>query len=185
MIAAHPVPGGLHPALRRRFELDDGRRAFLKAALDPDIALRLRRERVVCAHLEDSFMAGMLGWNEDPPMLLLEDLSWCTWVPPWTSRSDVGVRLPPTSPFAGIDVLGDAFALSGWPEVQRDSTPFLSLGLCSEESLAAALRTLVAALSPERTNGARSCTWTSGATICTSEMVGRRLRLGLGNSREP
>jgi hypothetical protein len=158
VVDARPVPGGYTPALRRRLELADGRSVFLKAGLDPEMAIRLRREWVVYSQLIDSFMPRMLGWNEDPPVLLLEDLSRCTWVPPWTKAMvDEVLRtlrlVANLQPITGLERLGDSFTLGGWPQVQRDPSSFLSLGLCSASWLQGALPALVAASLPEYTHG--------------------------------
>lgn len=140
VVAARPVPGGYTPALRRRLELADGRTVFLKAALDPDIATRLRREGDVYSHQVAPFMPRVLAWNDDPPLLVLEDLSQCTWVPPWTTAMVSEVlrtlnEIANREPFAGLEKLGELFddpsrsthqLALGWSDVQQDYSPFLS-----------------------------------------------------------
>ena len=158
VVDARPVPGGYIPALRRRLELADGRSAFLKAALDPEMAIRLRREAVVYSRLVDSFMPRMLGWNDDAPCSsskICRSALGCRRGPMrWLTRSCglyVGWRatrpLPAwrSSAIHSLGVVG--------PRVQRDPLPFLSVGLCSASWLRRALPALVAVSLPEYTYG--------------------------------
>ncbi len=66
------VPGGND---RFTVDLDDGRRVFVKAAKAEYNAEALRREAEVYGHLQGSFIAELIAFEDDPvePLLILED----------------------------------------------------------------------------------------------------------------
>jgi hypothetical protein len=140
--------GGFTPASRRLVTLPDGRRAFAKGATTDLTEGWLRAEHHVYTHLDGSFMPRLLGWDDsgERPVLLLEDLSGARWPPPWEAGDEAlvmaaldelhAVPSPPGLPRAE-DEFGDS-----WPEVVADPRPFVSLGLVSEQWLAANLLTL-------------------------------------------
>ena len=131
--------------------LADGRRAFVKVALDDAAAEWLRQEHRVYSAVEAPFIPELLGWHDgEQTLLAIADLSDAHWPPPWTTAQidqvlaqleamhAVRVDLP-----ALTDV--DPHALDGWSQVARDPGPFLSLGLASRAWLETALPALVAA----------------------------------------
>lgn len=96
-------------------------------------------------------MPEFLGFDADdePLLLVTEDLSGATWPPPWTRRT-VHVALetiaamhatPADLPAGGLLMGRDA----GWPSVAEDPAPFLALELVSAQWLEHALPTLIAA----------------------------------------
>lgn len=164
VVAAAAVARGYSNNERWLVELADGRSAFVKRAVDGPTRDWLRREQRAYAHLDGPWRPAVLGWEDgDEPMLVLEDLSGCTWPPPWTPErvtavlaalEEVAAHAPP--PDLPRAVEGDITA-DGWPEVARDPAPLLGLGLCSEEWLADALPSLLAAADPRLADGDRLC----------------------------
>jgi hypothetical protein len=147
--------GGYTPAQRWVVSFEDGTSCFVKtAASQPGSPMDewLRREHDVYSRLAAaSFLPRLLGWDDDgtQPMLVLEDLSDAHWPPPWTHDRVEAVRgmleevhacqldgLPPA------EVL-DPDLTRHWAEVQANSRPFLSLGLCSESWLRVGLPALI------------------------------------------
>jgi hypothetical protein len=133
-------------------DLEGGRSAFVKAAVDEMTAEWLRAEHRVYAALAAGFLPRLLGWEDgDPPVLVLEDLSGADWPPPWTGeRVDAVVatlrEVAETLPPPGLASLEDwREELAGWREVERDPTALLALGVCSREWLDGALPALLAA----------------------------------------
>ena len=135
-----------------RVELGDGRRAFVKVALDEDSEEWLRREYLIYSSVDASFLPELIAWHDDEVTLLaIEDLTDTHWPPPWpdggveavlATLEDVhATEAPP-----GLGRLEDLReALDGWPRIAADPEPFLALGLCSAEWLDAARRELAAA----------------------------------------
>jgi hypothetical protein len=133
-------------------DLEDGRSAFVKAAVDEMTAEWLRAEHRVYAALAAEFLPRLLGWEDgDLPVLVLEDMSGAEWPPPWTQEGVDAVRatlreIAETPPPLGLASLEDwREELAGWREVERDPTALLALGVCSREWLDGALPLLVAA----------------------------------------
>ena len=74
-------------------ELADGRTAFVKAATEPVTAEFIRDEQRVSGALEGPFMPALLALDEDePPLLVLEDLRAAHWPPPWEPGMIEAVR---------------------------------------------------------------------------------------------
>lgn len=131
-------------------ELADGRTAFVKAATEPVTAGFIRDEQRVFGALGGPFMPELLALDEDdPPLLVLEDLSGAHWPPPWddamidavreTLAAVAATRAPEVIP--PVAVHRDQL-VSGWAEIEADPGPFLSLGVCSSDWLAQTLATL-------------------------------------------
>ena len=132
-----------------RIELEDGRRAFVKQALDDVAGGWLRDEHRLYSHVRGSFMAELLGWHDGvETLLVLEDLTGAYWPPPWSADQIDSVmrtleELHGTPPPPGLRRLADLRDwLDGWPSVATDPEPLLATGLCSREWLAAALPSL-------------------------------------------
>jgi aminoglycoside phosphotransferase (APT) family kinase protein len=133
-------------------ELEDGRSAFVKAAVDEMTAEWLRAEQRVYAAITAEFLPRLLGWEDgELPVLLLEDLSGAEWPPPWTRQRVGAVRatlreVAETPPPPGLPSLEEQREeLAGWREVERDPAALLALGVCSREWLDEALPALLAA----------------------------------------
>jgi hypothetical protein len=142
---------------RWRVELSDGRRVFVKMALDDLAAGWLRDEHRVYSAVEASFMPELIGWHDrgGRTFLLLEDLGEAHWPPPWHSGQIEAARaalaaVNATRPPAGLPRLEELRErLNGWELIAADPEPLLSTGLCSAEWLEAAL--------PPLRNAAGSC----------------------------
>jgi hypothetical protein len=130
-------------------ELGDGRRVFVKQALDENAVNWLRDEAKVYGTLVASFLPSFVAFNDDEEtFLVIEDLSDAHWPPPWspeqiaiamTTLDEVHAAKAPAS----LPALEDLRAwLDGWPTVADDAKPFLSTGLCTREWLVQALPVL-------------------------------------------
>jgi len=153
-VSWEPRGGGYSTAERYSVLLDDGRRVFVKAADAEHLAAWLRREHEVYAHLAGSFIPQLVGFDDDGarPLLVLEDLSHGDWHPVWTSArvetvraalSELADAAPPPSTAPVRETFAQLFGR--WREVEEDPMPFLSLGLRSQEWLAARLPTIISA----------------------------------------
>jgi Phosphotransferase enzyme family len=131
-------------------ELADGTTAFVKAATEPVTAGFIRDEQRVLGAVRGPFVPAVLAMDDDdPPLLVLEDLRAAHWPPPWDDATIGAVRetlaavasapLPDVVPPVGVhrDRL-----VTGWGEIGSDPEPFLSLGVCSPAWLTHALPTL-------------------------------------------
>ena len=131
-------------------ELADGRRAFVKLALDDAAAEWLRQEHRVYSAVEARFIPEFIGWHDgEQTLLAIADLSDAHWPPPWTSGQidavhdaldELHARPPPPDlpPIAA-----ERAWLNGWELVAEDPEPLLSTGLCSSPWLKAALPSLL------------------------------------------
>lgn len=152
VVSAEPVAGGGYGTntAKWRVELADGRRAFVKLALDDGAADWLRAEHRVYAQVDERFLATLLGWRDagGRTLLVLEDLAHGHWPPPW-SRAMIDAVLGTldavhaADPPSGLPLLEDARErLDGWPLVVVDPGPLLSTGVCSATWLETALPVL-------------------------------------------
>lgn len=134
-------------------EFEDGTTAFVKAGAEQVTSSFLRDELRFYKDVQASFMPALIGYDEgDPPFLVIEDLSEGHWPPPWDVAAVASVRdsltaiwatpLPDWTP--SVMGLRDEL-LGGWAEIERDSEPFLSLGLCTPAWLDSSLPALRAA----------------------------------------
>ena len=87
--------------------------------------------------------------DDDPPLLVLEDLRSAHWPPPWDGAAIAAVRKTLRQLAATVppDVIGSVEThrdrlVMGWAEIEAEPAPFLSLGVCSREWLAGALPSL-------------------------------------------
>jgi hypothetical protein len=130
--------------------MQDGRTAFVKAAVDDRTAKWLRAEQRIYASVRESILPSMLGWYDGPgcTLMLLEDLSPFVWPPPWTrDRIDAVLRLlermANVYPPQFLPKLEDSReAIDGWSRVAEDPEPFLGLGLCNSAWLGRCLPVL-------------------------------------------
>ena len=142
-------------------ELEDGRTAFVKGAVDEDTAAWLRAEHNVYEQVQAKWLPTLLAFDDDGvrPTLVLEDLSRARWPPPWTPADVDLLRHTLDQVWAhpspeGLPRLEELRAeLAGWGDVAEDPTPFLSLGLCSAFWLEHALPDLIRAEASFRLEG--------------------------------
>lgn len=154
VVTSSPVLGRGYSGVRRLLvTFDDGRRAFVKAAVDLRTSRKLRAELVIYSQVQATFLPQVLGWRESElPVLLLEDLTDAVWPPPWSSENielvlaAVGQinATPPPSGLPRLEEQREVFC-GGWSEVATDPAPFLRVGLCSASWFDEALPTLIAA----------------------------------------
>jgi hypothetical protein len=153
---AVPVESGYTTNERLLVDLEDGRRAFVKIAIDADSSAWLRTEHWMYAELEGSFMPRLLAWDDSAefPLLAIEDLRDAHWPPPWSPEQidavlaalDELARTPPPDGLASLETAELAGRLlTGWDEIAGDPEPFLSVGLVSRAWLDEALPQLQAA----------------------------------------
>jgi hypothetical protein len=127
-----------------------GRRsAFVKIGATSLTADWTRTEARNYQGLQGWFLPKLLGYDDDGvrPALAIEDLSDADWPPPWDDARIAAVldglaaihatSLPVSLAPAAIDSGAD------WRSVAADPAPFLSVGLCSERWLEAALPALI------------------------------------------
>ena len=134
-------------------ELDDGRRVFVKLALDELASDWLRNEWGVYGTLSTRFLPEVVAWHDTggTTFLAIEDLADAHWPPPWLPGQVSLVletldEVHATPPPQGLPALADLReALDGWPIVAADPEPLLSTGVCSREWLVAALPRLAQA----------------------------------------
>lgn len=148
------IERGYTPAERWVVAFEDGSSAFAKFGSTPATAEWLRAERQVYGKLSGRFLPALIGYEDHAtrPLLLLEDLSGASWPPPWRP-GDVERLLEAMREVAATPVARGALPelesergrFAGWLNVERDPGPFLSLGLCSTQWLAAALPSLLMA----------------------------------------
>ena len=143
VVALRQVEGGYSVAFRAIVELDDGRSVFVKAGAEPVTASFLRAELRFYRAVRAPYMPALVAWDDDdPPFLVLEDLSLGRWPPPWDEPSITAVRetlaavaaTPPPDGLESVRAEEDVL-LGGWAAIERDPAPFLSLGFCSEDWL--------------------------------------------------
>jgi hypothetical protein len=147
------ISTGYSGAGRYRVELADGGACFVKVGLTRWSAGAVRREAALYGKLARPFVPAMVGADlDDPPLIVLEDLSWAEWPPPWTSEGVERVRsllgeIADTSPPPHLKSVAELrdLLMRGWSEVATDASSFLALGLCSAAWLDAALPRLLEA----------------------------------------
>jgi hypothetical protein len=150
--AATRAAQGYTPAERWAVVLADGRRAFVKAAVDELTAGWLRTEERAYADIAGPFMPQLLAWSgEELPLLVLEDLTEGAWPPLWTADGIAAVmatlaEVAATAPPGWLPAMTElGVDFSGWHAVADDPAPFLSLGMVTPDWLEAALPTLISA----------------------------------------
>lgn len=146
------ITRGYTSAHRLIVHFPDETSAFVKASTDDLTANWLRVEHGVYEQLHAEFMPRMLGWfdNGTDAIIVLEDLSRGLWPHSWTNEMITSVlstldKVKNSNPLPvglpSLDTMRSDFA--SWRLVQKDPKPFLSLKLCSESWLNAALPKLI------------------------------------------
>jgi hypothetical protein len=137
---------------RMILRLADGRTVFAKQATDEITADWLRAEHRAYSQLRGSFVAELIGWDDDggpSPLLVLQDLSGSRWPPPWQPGmvDSVLAMLAEVAAHPVLDGLTPVSDLSymdgNWAEVAADPQPLLGLGMCSAGWLERALPVLL------------------------------------------
>lgn len=145
----HPVQGGYTNACRRIVRFRDGKTAFAKCATDRRTSECLHSEISIYRQLSGDFMADVLAWDdEEPPLLIMEDLTGNAWPPPWTpARVDMVLDSLATihGSRASVPEYQDVFAHRGWHEVAAHPEAFLSIRVASESWLKTCLPALLKA----------------------------------------
>lgn len=146
------VTGGYTPASRWVAQLA-ARSVFVKIATTPVTARMMDGEFTGYAAIGGPFVPRLVAteMHDEEPILIIEDLSYADWPPPWTTaRVDAVLaaldalhrsHAPGLRPFADVQ----RTMPGGWQTVAEDPAPFLALGLVSAGWLAAALPGLIAA----------------------------------------
>ncbi|WP_420640594.1 phosphotransferase [Candidatus Leptofilum sp.] len=136
------VYGGYTPAQRLKLTFADSTTCFAKIGTTPGTVSALRQEYTVYESLSGPFMPRFLGWDDHPdsPILLLEDLSYAFWPPPWNSHRIEQVldslSLMWAASIPNMPHLPElTFIWNGWQQVAENPAPFLSLGLATEDWL--------------------------------------------------
>ena len=145
----HPVQGGYTNACRRIVRFRDGNTAFAKCATDRRTSAWLHSEISVYRQLSGDFMAAVLACDEEePPLLILEDLTGNAWPPPWTA-SRVDMVLDSLAAIHGsqasVPEYQEIFTHRGWHEVAAHPEAFLSIRVASESWLTKCLPALLEA----------------------------------------
>jgi phosphotransferase family enzyme len=163
-IETRPVIGRGYSLIdRRSVRLADGRRVFMKLAVNGETAGFLRDEQAIYSRISGGFLPALLGWDDDgeKPLLVIEDLSDAHWPPPWRA-GDVELVMaalesvwacPPPDMLARIE--SERADLLRWPLVAADPAPLLSVGVCDREWLAKHLPVLIAAAEAAPLDGDR------------------------------
>ena len=129
-----------------------GKSAFVKHATDEQTASWLKSERSVYEAVRGDFLPDLLGWDGgDFPILILEDLSHASTVPPWTQEAidrvfallEVLARTTLPQSFRALTKYPEPF--NGWHEIAKNPAAFVALGLVTPRWLDAALPALLRA----------------------------------------
>ena len=116
----------------------------------------LQREISFYKQVTGGFMPEVIAWEDESPVLILEDLSESEWPPPWESHRVEAVLSglrEVHSCDAHVPDYGELFTHRGWHEVADSPNEFLSLGLASEEWLETCLPKLLLARDSVVTEG--------------------------------
>ena len=144
-----PVQRGYTNACRRIVKFRDGNSAFAKCATDQLTSGLLHSEISIYRQLSGDFMASVLAWDdEEPPLLVLEDLSGNRWPPPWTT-SGIDLVLDSLATIheshASVPEYHEIFTHGGWHDVAAHPEAFLSIRVASESWLTECLPALLEA----------------------------------------
>jgi len=151
------VSRGYTGALRYIVEMSGGETAFAKCATDERTSAWLTAEYRVYQELSVPHIPVFMGWDQDnDPILVLEDLSSCTWPPPWRPEQIDAVLLALDdihNTSITVPEYAELFTHRGWHEVAEMPEPFLSMGLVTADWLAESLPVLIEARDRVTTTG--------------------------------
>lgn len=148
---------GVQPAIRgysgsRRWviSLANGSKVFLKVGRSDHTRARLREEARFYQSFQMSFTPELVAFEDDAesPVLIVEDLSYATWPPPWTTEQvervlDTLKQVASSTPPEHLPSLERyRETLSGWERVEEDASAFLSMGMATNYWLDSALPVL-------------------------------------------
>ncbi len=141
------VTGGFRADPRWRIVLDDGGSVFVKVATDRTGAEGLAHEHALYRTVASDHLPGLVAWDaEDPPILVLEDLTGQRWPPPYPADTAplfdtlaAVAATPPPDPARGAPPTDGG---TWWGRIADDPTGFLALGLCGPDWLDEALAAL-------------------------------------------
>jgi hypothetical protein len=162
-------------------ELADGTTVFVKAATEPVTAQFIRDEQRVLGALEGPFLPAVLAMDdEDPPLLVLEDLCSARWPPPWDEAAIAAVRqtlrlvasTTPPDVIPPIAMHRDRL-VTGWAEIEASGRHSSRSARARVSGWPARFRSSVRRASRRRSTETGSCTWTSGATTSASPTAAR------------
>lgn len=132
---------------RWRIALVDGGSVFAKVATEQTGADDLAREHAIYRSVTADYLPGLVAWDaEDPPILVLEDLTGHRWPPPYPADTTplfdalaAVAATPPPDPATGAVGPDDA---TWWGRIAEDPRGFLALGLCGSDWLGAVVTEL-------------------------------------------
>lgn len=148
---------GLSAAHRFSVTLEDGSRAFVKAATDEDTSKWLRTEHLVLSTMAAELMPRIVGWIEPRdawPVLITEDLSHAYWPASHAGVTwrdgDFQLLFAAIERLSSLPANGALRALpnrrsSIWSTIAAKPASFLQLGLCSDRWFGNAIDALIEA----------------------------------------
>ena len=144
-----------------RARLADGRRVFIKQALNGTAVEWLRAERVIYEAVRGPFIPSFYGAYDDGELALivLEDLTDAEWPPPWSpsriesvlASLDALHRTAPPNEIEKLEAIRGEVV--GWPNIAANPEPLLSTGLCAPPWLEEALPSLLQASEEAQLDG--------------------------------
>ena len=155
----HVVAGHTH-AEKWLVELQDGRRAFVKAGSETSARAQIEREASILGSLAAAYMPRLYGAAtvDDWSVLVLEDLSREHWPPPYADRGaaliETVMQVAATPPPHGLRRRPEGRPLGTyWQRIAADPEPVLAHGLFSAAWLESAQPVLDAAESFAQLSG--------------------------------
>ncbi len=159
-ISWHHVVAGHTHAEKWLVELRDGRRAFVKAAVEPSARAQIEREGSILESIAAAYMPRLNGAAtvEDWSVLVLEDLSRALWPPPYPDGGEALLRtvlqLAATPPPHGLRRRPEGRPLGTyWHRIAADPERVLAHGSFSADWLETAHPVLDAAESRAKLSG--------------------------------
>jgi Phosphotransferase enzyme family len=155
----HVVAGHTH-AEKWLVELDNGRKAFVKAGTETSARAQIKREAIILESVAAAYMPRLYGAAtvEDWSVLVLEDLSHGVWPPPYPDRGaallETVAKVAATPAPPGLRRRPEGRPLGTyWQRIASDPEPVLAHGKFSGAWLEAALPILDAAESSAQLAG--------------------------------
>jgi aminoglycoside phosphotransferase (APT) family kinase protein len=137
----HVVAGHTH-AEKWLIDLDDGRKAFVKAGMEGSARAQIEREASILEAVAAAYMPRFYGAAtvDDWSVLLIEDLSSAVWPPPHPDRGaallETVMQVAATPPPQGLRRRPEGRPLGTyWQRIAADPEPVLAQGLFSADWL--------------------------------------------------